>query len=407
MSHQDHAIGADLSRRATIATYGTAFFSLSMVPMTSLVVPLWALQMGASPLWIGIVVGARSFLPLLLSIHGGVLMDRLGTRRVMAFFALMTVALYPLYPLMPWLGMLIVLQLLIGLAVGLSWVGAQTLYGRLSRGDPTHASRLTFFCNAGAFAGPLVVGGAWDLLGPSGAFGLLCLWGASLFTLALVAPKDRARGEETAKAIRISHLYPDIADYRRAFTLMALPVVAMVMAFTFLRISVAGVQSSFYVVYLESIRFSGAEIGLLVGCASFISCFSALLSGRAVSLMGTVRLVVSTTAMIIIMMSITPFLQDFFALLVVAAFFGFGVGIGFPPLLILLSQAVAAKDQGISVGLRTTFNRLASLVIPIVMGFTVELWGIGISFVIVGVLLLAGLAVTALVISHVRPDGGD
>ncbi len=43
--------------------YGTAFFSLSMVPMASILVPLWLVGLGATPLMIGISLGVSSLLP--------------------------------------------------------------------------------------------------------------------------------------------------------------------------------------------------------------------------------------------------------------------------------------------------------------------------------------------------------
>jgi MFS family permease len=141
-------------RRAIVGIYGTAFFSLSIVPMISILVPLWAVQhLNATPLWVGVAVGARSFLPLLFSIHGGALMDRLGTRRVMAWCAIVTLILFPLYVIWDTMLGLIALQLVIGLSQGLSWVGAQALYGQMSRGSAAHAGRLTFFSNLGSFLG--------------------------------------------------------------------------------------------------------------------------------------------------------------------------------------------------------------------------------------------------------------
>src|ERR1700759_4119301 len=91
-------MAASARLRAIAGIYGTAFFSLSLVPMASLVVPLWAIQhLNATPIWVGIAVGARSFMPLLFSIHGGALMDRLGTRRVMVWCAGITLVTFPLY----------------------------------------------------------------------------------------------------------------------------------------------------------------------------------------------------------------------------------------------------------------------------------------------------------------------
>lgn len=390
---------AALPWRTTLAIYGTSFFSLSIVPMAALVVPLWALGLGASPLWIGIIVGARSLLPMLLSIHGGVLMDRLGTRRVMLFFAIITCVAFPLYPLLPSLYALVVLQLITGLTQGLSWVGSQTLYGQLTRGSPKHAGRVTFFTNAGSFAGPLIAGVVWSASGASGAFALLTAWSFVLLLTIIVLPRSV---DKPIKKVTARELVPRISDYAKAFALCAIPVVALVMIFTFLRIAVAGVQSSFYVVYLENIGMTGATIGILIGCANMVASPASLVTVPK-RLVKPAWLMVSATIASIVFMTITPLFTEFGWLLMMAALYGAGVGIGFPTMISLLSNAVDPHVQGMSVGLRTTVNRVASLIVPIIMGVIAEIWDIETSFFIVGMALMIIVAATACFIWR-RPE---
>jgi MFS family permease len=373
-----------------LALYGTSFFSLSLVPMASLIVPLWAIGLGASPLWIGVIVGARSLLPMLLSIHGGVLMDRLGTRRVMLFFAVVTMAAFPLYPLLPSLYALVILQLVTGLTQGLSWVGSQTLYGQFTRGSPKHAGRVTFFTNAGAFAGPLIAGVVWSAAGGFGAFALLTVWSLALLLTVLVLPRTVDR---PIKSVSLREIMPRVSDYGKAFALCAIPVVALVMVFTFLRIAVSGMQASFYVVYLENIGLTGTMIGVLMGCANFVASPAALLNPPA-RLIKPAWLMVFATIGSILFMTITPLFSDFIPLLILAALYGAAGGIGFPTLLSLLSNAVDPHVQGMSVGLRTTVNRVASLVVPVVMGGIAEIWDTRTSFFVIGCALMITVAVT-------------
>ena len=69
------------------AIYGSGFFSFSMVLISNLVIAVMAYELTESEFLIGMIVGSRYFLTLALSIHGGVLMDRFGTRRVMIVVA--------------------------------------------------------------------------------------------------------------------------------------------------------------------------------------------------------------------------------------------------------------------------------------------------------------------------------
>jgi MFS family permease len=100
----------------------------------------------------------------------------------------------------------------------------------------------------------------------------------------------------------------------------------------------------------------------------------------------------------IVFICITPLLEGFIPLLIAAGVFGLGMGMSFPLLLSILSKATNARAQGVSVGLRTTANRLASIVVPVLMGFIAEIVGVRWSFLIVGVSLIAILGAAAAVI---------
>src|SRR5215510_12750686 len=90
------------AKRATRASLGAGFFSNGVWDMLTVVVPLHALAVGLSAAEIGLVVAARSALPTALSIHGGIVMDELGTRRVLVWVAAATATLPLLYPASGW-----------------------------------------------------------------------------------------------------------------------------------------------------------------------------------------------------------------------------------------------------------------------------------------------------------------
>jgi nitrate/nitrite transporter NarK len=77
-------------------------FTNAVWDMLSVVVPLYAVAVGLNAAQIGMIVAARSLLPALLSIHGGILMDELGTRRVLICVAAASAFLPLLIPLSGW-----------------------------------------------------------------------------------------------------------------------------------------------------------------------------------------------------------------------------------------------------------------------------------------------------------------
>ncbi len=136
--------GDAIPKRAYYAAYATGFFGNGMTMLIKVVFPLWAIHLGMSPSMIGFAIGISALLPFLLSIHAGVLMDRLGTRRVTLVFAITTMVATPLYPAMPWVAAVIILQLITGMTTNMVWVGAQSLICQYTQGATSLIGRFSF-----------------------------------------------------------------------------------------------------------------------------------------------------------------------------------------------------------------------------------------------------------------------
>ena len=87
--------------RSLTSLYVAGPFSMGYVDFFTFLIPLYGLSLGLDAGEIGLLVGARSILALLLSIHIGVLMDRFGTRAVTLVFVWIGMVLAPLFPLAP------------------------------------------------------------------------------------------------------------------------------------------------------------------------------------------------------------------------------------------------------------------------------------------------------------------
>src|SRR3954462_3434811 len=89
------------SPRVSWATWSIAFFCDSYSELFTIVVPLWAIMLGFSPLEIGLLVGSPAMLSFFLAIHGGALTDRFGTRRVLVLLATISTLNPLLFPVLP------------------------------------------------------------------------------------------------------------------------------------------------------------------------------------------------------------------------------------------------------------------------------------------------------------------
>jgi MFS family permease len=165
----------------------------------------------------GLALGARSLLLVFFSIHGGALIDRLGTRRMSILAAGTAAIVAPLYPVLPTVAALIALQLVLGLVQGLAWMSAQTRIALLAKGDSSIIGRFTFASMLGNVIGPLAAGGAWDMFGATGAFAVIGLTASAGFVAALSFPRGAGAGSDQAGGIR--ELLPRGGDYVEALRL--------------------------------------------------------------------------------------------------------------------------------------------------------------------------------------------
>ncbi len=322
---QDSGAAAAEDRRDRRASLGAGFFSNGVWDMLTVLVPLHALAVGLNAAEIGLVVAARSVLPTALSIHGGIVMDELGTRRVLLWVAAATATLPLLFPASGWFALLVALQLFLGLASNLAMGASQTWSLQTSRGETSELARFSIVTRIGTFLGPVIVGATWDVLGAWAAFACVALWGAGTVVFAVYgAPRD-LRGEHRhappgpARRAAAAVLLPRWEQHKQAIGLAAIPAVAFVLAVSFLRQCPGAVQGSLYVVYLADSGLSGTIIGALVALAELSGVFGALVAAPMERLVRADRLVIACVVVSIAAISLTPLVAHAVALLVTAA----------------------------------------------------------------------------------------
>lgn len=390
--------------RLQLPVYGIGVFSTSMFYMAAVVVPLWVIMLEPSPFLVGMVLGSRHVLPLFLSIHGGSLIDRIGGRRVMIFFALIGIIIPLLYPVLPFLWAVLVLQMIAGLSDSMGWLGAQTLIGQHMRGHTTYTARLSFSVRFGHLVAPPGIGVVWDTLGPFWAFMGLSVWGFGMLTCALALPAqprmERGAGHDPARPpqprVTLRELLPRPADYVDAFKLLSIPAIALVIMVGMLHHVGSAVQSTFFVVYLAGIGFSATEIGLLLSASSVAAAVGALIAGRMARRIKPYWLVMVGVLAGVLSLAITPLLGTLVLLMAASALRGGANGVSQPLLISTVLRNAGSAIAGRAVGMRGTANRVASITAPVFMGAMAELIGLEASFYVVGAivtLLMAALAV--------------
>ncbi|MBH73753.1 MAG: hypothetical protein CMM57_08860 [Rhodospirillaceae bacterium] len=376
------------------ATYSLGLFSGGQWDMMGVIIPLFSVFVGLNPSEIGLVVAARSALPVLFSVHGGILMDRLGVRLV-GFWVGLAAAILPLfYPFAGWFWGLVVLQLLSGLITTLAMASGQTSINRFSKGDPAVLGRYSFVTRFGNFFGPFIIGLIWHHFGSGPTFITISLWGVLTVISVLFIPsgtQPKKRGKTSC-----SDLLSRRKEFMRALSLAAIPTVSFVLLLTVFRNCPGAIQASFFVVYLNQIGISGTIIGFLTGLAEVFVGLGSLTAGWFAARANAHWLVILFVASAIFLICLTPLIAGVMTLLITAtAARGFAQGINQPLIFSILSRAINDKQQGAAVGLRNTVNRFSNIIVPIVMGFMAEWWGIEVSFIIIAVLFIGACMIVA------------
>lgn len=327
---------------------------------SKMLVALHAIELGARPFSLGLLISAYACVPLLLSVHAGRLSDRFGARRPMiaGSFGIAAGLLLPVA--LPTLPALYVSATLIGIANVYFHVAAHKLVGSLGDGAKrTHNFGLfSLGAAVSAFVAPLVVGGTIDARGYAAAYLLLAV--------ACVLPGFLLLGREwglaTPPAARdaagtggVVALLAE-ADLRRTYVVSGLVL--------------TGVELfGFYApVYGKSLGFSASAIGVLLATQAAAAFVVRLWMPRLAGRFGEEPVLAASLLVAGVTYLLFPLFDDLAMLVAIAFVLGLGLGCGQPLSVVLTYNRSPAGRAGEALGLRVTVNKATQIVIPAAFG---------------------------------------
>ena len=199
----------------------------------------------------------------------------------------------------------------------------------------------------------------------------------------------------SASKITVLDILPQWTHYAAGFGLLRVPIVAYVIVVSAVLAGTYAMRHTFFAVYMESINFTRDEIGLIVGCIALAGSISGLSVGYMSRWIAPHWLVLIGTALATATFSVAPLFTGFWSLLSVACATGVCSGTAFPMILSVLTRGAGTEQQGLSVGLRATMNRTASLMVPVAMGAIVGATSLSIGFFIIGGTIITVTAIMA------------
>ncbi|MFS0574029.1 MFS transporter [Sporosarcina sp. 179-K 3D1 HS] len=346
-------------------------------PMTS----LFAKQLGASIIEIGMITACFSFLPLLLAIFAGRYIDRYGERMPLAigsvgiFFSLCLPYLFPL------IHVLYISQLLLGISQLLAILSIQNGVAKSSEGGSINSSIGSFslFSSTGMLLGPLMGGYATEHFGFQMTYLLLAF--VPLVSLILsyyvsgkdiVADSDKHKQNSSFKElIQISGLKSSL-------------LVSMIV------LSALDIFYVYFPLLAQSLGLSFSQIGWALAAQASANALVRIFMPRLVNNFGV------TTILWIFMLigafgyGIIPFLHEFAAIFIFAFILGTGLGVTQPLTIILAYTFSPDGRSGEVLGVRLASNRLAQTIVPFAFAGISNFIGLGPIFLLNSFLLMGG-----------------
>lgn len=337
---------------------------------SKVVIALLALELGASQLTIGVLIGGYAVAPLLFGVYAGRLADTVGMRVPMLAGAAAIGAAMVVGFMWQTLPALFATALLVGVGFVFFIVSVQNLVGVMPGERSRNYSVLTIGYSASNLIGPLVAGFVIDYSGHAQAF--LCFAFLTLFPIAvLILRADLTRTTPANKSDAVQG---------SAFALLRIPVLRRQILITGLLMSAWELYLFYVPIYGHSVGLSASTIGVIIGCfatATFVIRFAL----PHITARHGVEHVLATSMLAAAMTcAVFPLFGNAYVLMVLSFVLGLGLGCGQPLSLTTSFERSPPGRSGEVAGLRTIATNSARLVVPLLSGVFGAALGVGAVF---------------------------
>jgi MFS family permease len=344
-------------------------------------VSLYALELGAGSLAVGVLAALFAAFPLLLAVHAGRVSDRFGMRAPI-FFGCLVMSLGLLLPVFQGsLAMLVLCASLTGLGHIFFHVTIHNLVGALDEEQRTrNFATFSLGSSIAAFIGPSAAGFGIELAGYGPTFAGLAVF-AALPALLVVT----LRGIVPPRAPQAAH-----AEKRSAWDLLANRPLRRTLIMS--GVTLTGIELfSFYLpVYGRAIGLAPSSIGMILSTYAVAGFLVRAFLHRLSERFGEVGMLTGSLFLAAAAYATVPALTD--GALLAGAAFALGLALGSAqPLTIILTYKHAPKGRsGEALGMRIMANKVTQIGMPLLFGGVGAALGSVPVFLATGAFLLGG-----------------
>ena len=351
-----------------LKSYPRIYFELIFVGFTLFMgmrlpaafLPIFADELDPTGVLVGFVVSAWFFSRIFIELPSGVLADRLGKRRLLigglalsavgAFVCSMANSIY----------LLILGRTIWGLGTALFFMSNMAVILDLFKSSMRGRALGTFqgIEFIGSFIGAPIGGFIVGFIGYRGVF--------SLAFLLMICSLSVASISKDLRKVDTSRREGSQVSVKEAVLSLGTWGLAAICISNFLRMLIMmGIMSTVFPLYLNyQLGISVEYIGIIMSLRTVGYILSTVTSGYLSDMFGRKPMIISGTLLQIGCMYAYALLPSFELLLLIGLFDGFGGGMSFTSLIVLLSEIVPAQIRGGAIGMYRTFMDIGGLTGP-------------------------------------------
>ena len=359
----------------------SVFATMLGLGIISPLLPIYAENLGATGLWLGIVFSAFALSRSVLMPVIGSISDRRGRKKIL-LIGLLTYALVSLaYVVVGSIVALAAVRLVHGLAsamvvpIAMAYIGDITEKGR--EGSQMGNFSISLFLGMGA--GPFLGGLLNDAFGLASVFYMMA--GLSGFSFLLVLSSL----PETRGTLELKRAPP--ASFAKAVQLSSMRGIVV---FTFINAIGRGGLMVFLPILGPLIAISPFEIGVLLSANIFLMALLQMPVGRITDRGNKVGLILAGSIVSSISLLLIPLSHSFWPLFAVTCLMGVGGAIQQPALMGLTVEAGKVIGMGTSMGAYNTVMSVGMIIAPLIGGLFLDFIGIDAVFYVGGLISILG-----------------
>jgi len=319
-------------------------------------VSLYALELGAGALAVGVLAALFATFPLLLAVHAGRISDRFGVRYPMLLGGT-TMALALAAPvLFPGLHALFACAALLGLGHIFFHVSVHNLVGSLGAAERTsNFATFSLGSSVAAFIGPSLAGFSIEYAGFRSALLLLAASIAVPVLVMLVYRPPSAKAQAEART-------------RSAFDLLAIPELRRTLIMS--SVALTGIELfSFYLpVYGRSIGLAPSAIGMVLSCYAVAGFIVRVVMDRLARRYTEIGVLTGSLFLAALAYASLPALHEAVPLGLAAFTLGLALGSAQPLTIILTYNHAPEGRSGEALGMRIMANKITQIGVPLMFG---------------------------------------